>query len=289
MTPPHIILASDIAGLGKVATTAALPLLATCQVEVAVLPTVLLSSHTGGFPTPYVESYTQGMQAFLQQWTGLGLEFSALVTGYLREKEQIELLVAFASQQELPLLVDPIMGDKGRLYAGFDADFVVEMRRLASKAKLLLPNLTEACLLLGRDYPSQPLTEADYREICRELHQFGAETIVLTGLPLSEDSIGLALYEGSTEYFQLYTTERVSQHFFGTGDMVTALLAGAWVQGIPLRRVLPALMDFLQEALQATLQVQEDLRLGVFYQPFLGKWAQQFQTFLEERYEKELI
>ena len=287
--PPHIILASDIAGLGKVATTAALPLLASCQLEVAVLPTVLLSSHTGGFPGAFVESYTQGMEQFIQQWSALEIEFSALVTGYLRDKKQIELLLELAEKQELPLIVDPIMGDNERLYAGFDETFVVEMRRLASQAKLLLPNLTESCLLLNRDYPDQALTEQDYLEVCQDLHALGAESIVLTGLPLSETELGLAFYDGKSESFQLFSRPRLPQHFFGTGDMVTALLAGAWVQKIPLTKAIPALLDFLQLAMQTTVEVQPDLRLGVFYQPFLGQWTQQFQVFLEEKYEKESL
>lgn len=271
------------------ATTAALPLIASCQVEVAVLPTVLLSSHTGGFPGVFVESYTQGMEQFIQQWSALEIEFSALVTGYLRDKHQIEVLLELADKQGMPLVVDPIMGDNGSLYAGFDQDFVAEMRHLASQAKLLLPNLTEACLLLTRTYPDQTLTEQDYLEVCQDLHSLGAESIVLTGLPLSETELGLAFYDGKSESFQLFSSPRLPQHFFGTGDMVTALLAGAWVQGISLSKAIPAVLDFLQLALQATVEVQPDLRLGVFYQPFLGQWTQQFQVFLEEKYEKESL
>lgn len=287
MKPPHLILASDIAGLGKVATTASLPLLAACQVEVAVLPTVLLSSHTGGFADVYVQSYTQGMQAFLQQWQSLSQSFAAMVTGYLRESQQIDLLLEYAKEQQLPLIVDPIMGDNGRLYTGFDMEFVHSMRRLVGQADLVIPNLTEACFLLHRPYPTTALDELAYREICEELHQLGAKSIVLTGLPLADDRIGLAFYDGETGRFHTYQTVRLPHQFFGTGDMVTALLAGAWVQGVSLDKVLPALLDFLQAALQETLRIGQDLRIGVFYQPFLGKWVQQFQTFLEEKNEKE--
>lgn len=282
-TPPHMILASDIAGLGKVATTAALPLLATCQVEVAVLPTVLLSSHTGGFPSVYVESHTQGMESFLQQWKKLPLSFEALMTGYLKEKKQVDVLLDYAKQAHLPLIVDPIMGDKGELYQGFDKEFVSSMRHLASKADLLIPNLTEACLLLERPYPNEELTQLDYQNLCQELHQMGAKTVVLTGLPLSEERLGLALYEGEKGNFHLYSSTELPYHFFGTGDIVAAMLAGAWVQKLALRDVIPAILDFMDQALQATICSQPDLRVGVFYQPFLGQWAQQFQTFLEEQ------
>ncbi|KXT74574.1 Pyridoxal kinase [Streptococcus sp. DD10] len=287
MKHPRIIFANSMTGLGRVSTTTALPLFAACQVEVAVLPTVLLSSHTGGFPGTYVQSYTQGMQAFLRQWQSLQLDFSAMVTGYLRESAQVDLIFDFANQEKIPLLVDPIMGDRGRLYAGFTKSFVQSMQKLASRAKLILPNLTEACLLLNRPYPESPLTESDYQEICLGLHNLGAETIVLTGLELSDEQIGVALYEGEKQYFQLYTTRKFSQHFFGTGDMVTALLASAWVQGLSLEIILLAVLDFMDASLERTLEEQVDLRMGVYYQPFLGEWVQKFQRIMEEYHEKD--
>lgn len=250
MNPPHIILASSFTGLGRVSATTALPLFASCQLEVAVLPTVVLSSHTGGFSQVYRQDMTASMQAFLGQWQSSGVDFSALVTGYLPSSQQVELLIDYADERGLSLIVDPIMGDRGQLYAGFDESFLVSMRRLASKADLLLPNLTEACFLLERPYPDQPLAFEDYRDICLALHALGGATVVLTGVELAEERVGVAVYDGKTGDFQLHSSRRFPQHFYGTGDMVTALLASSWVQGVALSAVLPAVLDFLDQALE---------------------------------------
>nr|WP_245335637.1 pyridoxamine kinase [Streptococcus panodentis] len=272
-----MIVANDIAGLGKVATAAALPLLAACQIETALLPTVLLSSHTGGFPDVYVEDYTQGLQAFLQQWRSLEQDFSALLTGYLAGPEQLSSILDFAKEKNLPLLADPVMGDKGRLYHGFDQQYVKAMRQLVSQAHLVLPNLTEAALLLDRPYSGELLPEAVLEEICRELAGLGAKQVLLTGVQTAEDQIGFAYYDSETGSFCIFQGSRLPQHFYGTGDMVTALAAAAFIQKVPLEQMLPLILDFVSRSLLSTVERGADLRLGVFYQPHLAQLWTDFQ------------
>jgi len=279
--PQRIILASDISGLGKVAVTAALPLFAICQLEVTVLPTVLLSSHTGGFPQVYIEDYTAGMHAFLRQWQSIGVEFSALVTGYLKSSQQVESLHAFQKQEKLPLIVDPIMGDSGKLYQGFDQSYVTSMRTLCQDADLILPNLTEACLLANLPYQDKDLTEEFLKTLAQRLNQLGAKKVLLTGLPLGVDQIGIAYFDGAKEVFHLFKGRRFPHHFFGTGDILTALVAASYLQGLDLQRVLPVLIDFLEKSLVTTLDCQPDLRYGVFYQPHLGDLFVEFKKLLE--------
>lgn len=283
METQPLILANDIAGLGKVASTAALPLLAACQLEVALLPTVLLSSHTGGYPQVYIDPYEEGMAAFLSQWRSLDQDFSVILTGYLRTAGQIDQLLDFAAEKKLPLLVDPIMGDRGQLYQGFDQAFVREMGKLVSQADLVLPNLTEACLLLGRDYEGDLLPESRLREICQGLADLGARRVLLTGILAEPDRIGLAYYQADRQDFQTFYSRRWDQHFFGTGDMVAALAAAGLVRGLPLEQVLPLILDFLDRSLAATLARGADLRLGVFYQPYLADLARDFQKLIENR------
>lgn len=279
--PQRIILASDISGLGKVAVTAALPLFAICQLEVTVLPTVLLSSHTGGFPQVYIEDYTAGMHAFLRQWQSIGVEFSALVTGYLKSSQQVESLHAFQKQEKLPLIVDPIMGDSGKLYQGFDQSYVTSMRTLCQDADLILPNLTEACLLANLPYQDKDLTEEFLKTLAQRLNQMGAKKVLLTGLPLGVDQIGIAYFDGAKKVFHLFKGRHFPHHFFGTGDILTALVAASYLQGLDLQKVLPVLIDFLEKSLVTTLDCQPDLRYGVFYQPHLGDLFIEFKKLLE--------
>ena len=144
---PRLLVANDLPGLGKVALASSLPLMAACQVETAILPTVLLSSHTGGFKQLRIDDYTVGMTGFLEQWQNLGIAFDGLVTGYLKNSQQIDLILEFANVKQLPLFVDPIMGDKGCFYQEFDQGHANHMRRLCQNADVIIPNLTEAAFL----------------------------------------------------------------------------------------------------------------------------------------------
>ena len=279
--PKRIILASDSSGLGKVAVTAALPLFAVCQLEVSVLPTVLLSSHTGGFPNVYIDDYTIGMQAFLKQWQSLALGLSALVTGSLKSSQQIASLIDFLERENIPLIVDPIMADNGKLYKGFDDHYISSMRTLCQKADLILPNLTEACFLADLPYQDNDLTEQFLKDLAQRLSELGAKKVLLTGLPLSHDQIGVAYFDKVEGVFSLYKGKRFQQQFFGTGDMLTGLVAAAFVQGLDLQKCLPVFINFIEKSLATTLDCHFDLRYGVYYQPHLGDLFIEFKRLLE--------
>ncbi|MDX5023115.1 hypothetical protein UN324_07285 [Streptococcus suis] len=115
----RLLLANDLPGVGKVALATSIPIAATCQVETILLPTVLLSSHTGGFPDVVVEDMTDLNRAYFEQWKNLNLELAGILSGYCRNPQQLSQLAMYAKQTETPLIVDPVMGDGGKLYTGF--------------------------------------------------------------------------------------------------------------------------------------------------------------------------
>ena len=285
MKTKTVILATDISGLGKVAATAALPLFAICQLEVALLPTMILSSHTGGFPDVYIDDYTHGMLAFLKQWQSLEFDFSALITGYLKSDVQVENLLRFKEEKSLPLIVDPIMGDKGTFYQGFSDAHLGHMRRLCQHADLVLPNLTEACLLLEEPY-EESLSEDRWENYCKRLAELGPSKVLLTGLPMKENQIGVAYFDAATEEFNLFSSPALSQQFFGTGDILTTLVAAAFVQGIDIKQALPVILKFIEKSLVLSFKEQIDPKKGVFYQPYLGELFADFQALMEEKDEE---
>lgn len=277
MESRHVIWASDIAGLGKVATLAALPILAACQLEVAVLPTVILSSHTGGFPHVYRENYQEGMTAFLRQWQELEVEFSALLVGYLGSEKQLDILATFATEQELPLLLDPIMGDGGRLYKGFDLSYVEKMRQLCPQAQLILPNLTEACFLADFPYPQGLMTAEDLKALLEKLRDLTAGHILVTGIPLTEHTLSVAYLAAGEEELQLFSRPLIPGYFSGAGDILTALVVAAYLQGKDLATFLPRALDFLEAGIRATCKRGGNSQYGIFYQPFLGEILNMFR------------
>ena len=154
------------------------------------------------------------------------------------------------------------------------------------KADLILPNLTEACLLAEVAYEDKALTEEFLQLLTQRLATVvGTRRIVLTGLPLSDDQIGVAYFD-KEEGFQLFSGKRFPQQFFGTGDMLTALLSSAYLQGLDLKKVIPMSMSVIEKCLETTLRSQEDIRYGVFYQPHLGDLFAEFKQLLEVSNEK---
>lgn len=160
-----IIVANDMVGIGKVALTIALPILSACQIEAIPLPTVLLSSHTGGFEKVYDKNLTEEMGEILDVWEKLNYSPDGLLTGYFKSSEQMNLLLNFSQKMGLRRFVDPIMGDKGHLYSGFDDNFVINMRHFCYQAEVIIPNLTEAALLTNSPYLGEKYSIQDIEQL----------------------------------------------------------------------------------------------------------------------------
>lgn len=280
---PRLIVANDLPGLGKVALASSLPIMAACQVETAILPTVILSSHTGSFKNIQLDDYTEGLTGFLAQWQSLDISFVGMLTGYLKNDRQIDLLAAFAKDKQLPLFVDPIMGDEGKYYQGFDEIYAQKIKELCQMADVIIPNLTETAFLTGTAYLGEHYDSNQIRQLLRALAELGPKYVVLTGISFKADQIGLACYDVATDEVVYVMGKRYPQHFFGTGDIVTAILAAAYFQGISLEKASHLALDFLDKTMQGTLELQRDLKYGLCYEPYLLGLLKDFQKLLEEK------
>ena len=179
----RVLTVQDISCVGQCSLTVALPVLSACGVEAAVLPSAVLSTHTGGGFAGYTfRDLTADMPAIAQHWQKEGFRFDAVYTGYLGSGEQITHVRHIMDTLLVPggaRIVDPAMADNGKLYAGFDAAFVEKMKALAFSADILLPNITEAALLTGMEYRKE-YDEAYIEELTAALHEKGVGTVVLT-------------------------------------------------------------------------------------------------------------
>ena len=186
MPYPRILTIQDISCVGQCSLTVALPVLSACGLETCVLPSAVLSTHTGGFTGYTFRDLTDDMPAILAHWKREGILFDGVYTGYLGSARQIgyvrEILAA-VRRPGAPAIVDPAMADNGKLYAGFDAAYVAEMRPLCADADYLLPNITEACLLT--DTPWQETYDRAFADdLLARLDALGARCTVLTGVSL---------------------------------------------------------------------------------------------------------
>ena len=280
MVQKRIILANDLSGIGKVALTPAIPIMACCQIETILLPTILLSSHTGGFQQIAIQELLDFTKQSLEQWKALNLKTDALFIGYCRQIEQLNLLLDYHTTKnpDALLIVDPIMGDHGKLYSGFTEAYVQQMRSVCSKADIILPNLSEAALLTETEYLEGVQSIDAYQELAKKLAGLGAQKIILTGIQTEVDSIGLLGYDATTEQFTTAFTPHYPHYFFGTGDIVSAILSACMLQGFSLEKALTLATTFLDATLQETIAQEKDLQYGVAFEPQVHLLTQLFHS-----------
>ncbi|MGQ7318976.1 pyridoxamine kinase [Streptococcus suis] len=278
----RLLLANDLPGVGKVALATSIPIAAVCQVETMLLPTVLLSSHTGGFPDVVIEDMTDLNRAYFRHWKKLNVKVAGILSGYCRNPQQLRQLAMYAKQTETPLIVDPIMGDSGRLYTGFTSSYVEAMKELTQSAKLILPNLTEAALLTDREYVGEHYDFSVIEDLLEALAKQVTADIVLTGISFDDSQIGVAYFQQETGEITTYLSKKYPANFFGTGDILSTLLAVATIEQINLHQAIPLALEFIDKSLRQTLSLNRDLKLGIYFEPFLAELQETFQTLKEK-------
>lgn len=275
----RLLAIQDISCVGQCSLTVALPVISACGIETAVLPSSVLSNHTAkGFSGWTFRDLTGDMAGILERWLNEKIDFSAFYTGYVT-KAQIPCILEIMEKAARPgavRIVDPVMADNGALYPGFDSDFPSEMSRLCKNADYILPNITEAALLLGKEYPGDNQNGDDYdrvyiESLLRELHGLGTKNVVLTGVSLERGKLGAAVYDGKRAEY--YFTERLPASCHGTGDAFASAFAGAVLSGKSLLESASVAADFVVESIKATLK-DKDHWYGVKFEkalPYLMK------------------
>ena len=226
-----ILTIQDISCVGQCSLTVALPILSACGVETCILPSAVLSTHTGGFKGYTFRDLTDDIPKIRQHWEKEGIRFEAIYTGYLGSAKQIayvEDIMTSLGTDHCVSIVDPAMADNGKLYPGFDAEFVEHMKSLAFRADYILPNITEACLLTGTDYSSE-YDERFIDLLLQKLVDYGAKIVVLTGVGYSPERTGVVVYENGRK--QYYEHKKIAKGCHGTGDVFASAFTGALVTG----------------------------------------------------------
>ena len=282
-----VIVANDLVGLGKVALTSSLPIMSACQTEVLPLPTVLLSSHTGEFENIYARDLTDDLKGFCKQWEHLDFIVDGLVSGYFKSEEALKRVGQLARDKHIALFVDPIMGDNGCLYQGFDRNYVEAMKDFCQQADVIIPNLTEAAFLTDSLYlEAGSYDEATIEKLLRELSKLGPRKVILTGISFKTDKIGLAYFDKETNRTIYRMQKRYGNHFFGSGDLLTAILSAGYFYNLDLLKVCDLALDVMDRVLSSTLSDGRPLKYGLCYEPHIGYLFSGFNALLEEKNEK---
>lgn len=251
MAYKRILTIQDISCVGQCSMTVALPILSACGHETCVLPTALLSTHTGGFGKPAVVHFDGTLTEIWNHWDSCGIRFDGILVGYLGSIQAIETAGEIMDRLLVPggiSIVDPAMGDNGKLYAGFDMAYVREMKRLCEKADVILPNITEAALLSGNPYREN----LDSCYVNKLLEDLPEAQVVLTGVGYDEGQAGVMLKQGDSRRY--FPHERIGKSYHGTGDIFAACFTGVWMQGKSMEESIEISEEFTRKSIENTVK-----------------------------------
>lgn len=264
----RIVTVQDISCLGKCSLTVALPIISACGVEAAVIPTAVLSTHTM-FSSFTFRDLTEEIAPISAHWKKEGIDFDAVYTGYLGSFEQLNLMSKFFDDfktDDNVLFVDPVMADNGKLYPGFTPEFAANMAKLCGKADVIVPNMSEACFMLGRDYMDYGYSEDDIKKLLRDLCSLGAKTSVLTGVSFEKGRLGVMSYDSKKDEFFKYFTEHIDVSFHGTGDIFSSAAVGSLMRGLSLEGALKTAANYTVACIKETMKNEKHNWYGVDFE-----------------------
>ena len=270
----------DISCVGRCSITVALPILSAAGVETSIVPTALLSTHTGEF-TGYTHlDLSSQLLPIADHISTLGRSYDAFYSGYLASGAQVDQVLGMLDRicdENTHIFVDPAFGDHGRMYSLMDETMPAQMRRLCSRAVTIVPNLTESCYLLGLPYPKEGCTPEFAARLCRGLLALGPENVVITDISFSKEHTGLAIQSKHMPQPTFQFRSRFEGVFHGTGDVFASYLLAGLLRGRTIQDAAALALELTHETIAVTLESGQPLRFGVQFEKVLPKLWQRLE------------
>jgi pyridoxine kinase len=269
---PRVAAVHDLSCVGRCSLTVIAPVLSCMGIQVCPLPTAILSTHLGGFKKTQFCDFTEHMTGFFKHWQREKIDFDCIYSGFLASEEQImvvsQFIDDFSSAKPL-VLVDPVMGDDGKLYSVYTPRMQESMKILIHKANVITPNYTEASFLLGEKYQERLFDLTKIKKWLVRLTEFGPENVVITGIPLGAEEVVNAGYERKTQRFWQVKSKRIPVCYPGTGDIFASVLGGALLKGCNLPIAMQHATDFVARSIKTTFAANTPPREGVLLETAL--------------------
>ena len=268
----RVVAVHDISCFGRCSLTVIMPILSCMGIQVCPLPTAVLSTHLGGFGQPAFCDFTDHMPDFFQHWKREGITFDCIYSGFLASEQQIKVVCQFIEEfsQNTPLvLVDPVMGDEGKLYSTYTSHMQEQMKTLIRKADIITPNYTEACFLLGEPYQDDHCDIASMKKWLLALADMGPSMVVMTGIPWGKKKIVNLGYDRNKGSYWEVSNDYMPARYPGTGDVFASVLAGSLLKGDSLPIAMAQAADFVGLAIKKTFDAGTNPQEGVLLEAVL--------------------
>lgn len=263
-----IAVINDFSGFGRCSIAVALPIISTLKIQCCPLPTSIFSNHTG-FDSFFFDDYTDKMPLYINEWKKLGLQFDGITSGFLGSKKQIEIVTQFFKDfktKENIIIVDPVMGDYGKIYATYTKEMCEEMKKLVQYADIITPNITELCILTDTPY-QEKWKISELEKMTEELAEKGPEKIVVTGIVQKEFIANFCYEKGKPS--KTLRCHRVGTQRSGTGDVFSSIIAADAVNQVPFDKSVKKASNFIKKCILKSIEMDIPVTDGVCFEELL--------------------
>lgn len=263
-----IAVINDFSGFGRCSIAVALPIISTLKIQCCPLPTSIFSNHTG-FDSFFFDDYTDKMPLYINEWKKLGLQFDGITSGFLGSKKQIEIVTQFFKDfktKENIIIVDPVMGDYGKIYATYTKEMCEEMKKLVQYADIITPNITELCILTDTPY-QEKWKISELEKMTEELAEKGPEKIVVTGIVQKEFIANFCYEKGKSP--KILRCHLVGTQRSGTGDVFSSIIAADAVNQVPFDKSVKKASNFIKKCILKSIEMDIPVTDGVCFEELL--------------------
>jgi pyridoxine kinase len=248
----RILAIHDFSGFGHTSLMVCIPIMYRMGIRVCALPSAYLSANTD-YPEPIWIDMSSYLEKINEHWHKIGLSFDAISSGFLASPTQVEQIgsvIESWKEKVKVVLIDPVMGDYGKLYSCYDDKMIGAMRELISLADVITPNYSEAAWL-ARGKIRNIGEENELLDWCRKISEYGPEHIVITSVPGSaSDSLQVMYYETKLDKLTTYPFVKKDGIYPGAGDCFSALMLAGLVNDYSFDSSIKATIKIITRAME---------------------------------------
>ena len=270
---------NDLSGFGKCSLTATIPILSVMKTQPCPIPTAVLTNQTG-FQNFHCVDLTDQLHHYTEIWSKNNEEFDGIYSGYVASEKQVDIIADFIDKFRLShtqVIVDPVMGDDGKMYSTYGKNTCQKICELAKSADIITPNLTELCIISNTDYDKLTAQSNDENyleiiaEIARGIIHHDNQHIAVTGIKTDNHIYNGIISKNDCDFAK---SKQFGNSFSGTGDIFASIICASVVNGININSAVERATKFLETAIADTIKNPYDRNHGVNFEKYLYTLAE---------------
>ncbi len=270
---PKVCAIHDLSGFGRTSLTVVIPILSVMGIQVCPMPTAVLSTHTTEFTDFSFCDLAGEMRKFLTHWRKLDLHFDAVYSGFLGSPEQMEVVeetIAHCKTADGIAVIDPVLGDNGKLDPTMTKEMVARMRKLVMHADCITPNHSEVCWLLDEEY-TEYISIQEVKQRLQRLTDLGPRIAIITSAAINTrpNYSSVVAYDREQKRFWRVDCPYIPAFYPGTGDTFASVLTGSLLLGDSLPLAMDRAVQFVSVGIRATFGHSEPRCHGILLERVL--------------------